>query len=63
VRRRPGAIAARRHGAAHPERIEILLECIHPGLVNVDLDRPLQEVLDAAVEANVRWAMTGARDA
>jgi carbonic anhydrase len=51
------AIATRRHGAVQPERIEILLENIHPGLVDVDLDRPLQAVLDAAVEANVRWSM------
>jgi carbonic anhydrase len=51
------AIATRRHGAVQPERIEILLENIHPGLVDVDLDRPLQTVLDAAVEANVRWSM------
>jgi carbonic anhydrase len=51
------AIAARRHGASHPKRIEVLLDNIHPGLVDVDLDRPLQDVLDASVEANVRWSM------
>ena len=51
------AIATRRHGASHPARIEILLDHIHPGLVDVDLDQPLQDVLDASVEANVRWSM------
>ena len=51
------AIATRRHGASQPARIEVLLEHIHPGIAGVDLDQPLQNVLDDAVEANVRWSM------
>ena len=55
-----GAVAAalaHRDGASHPERIELLLENIHPALTALDPDLPADAALDAAVEANVRWSM------
>jgi carbonic anhydrase len=51
------ALAARRDGASHPERIALLLENIHPALTELDPHLPADEALDAAVEANVRWSM------
>jgi carbonic anhydrase len=55
-----GAVAAalaHRDGASHPERIELLLENIHPALTEIDPHLSADEALDAAVEANVRWSM------
>src|SRR5205807_550544 len=40
-----------------PERIEALLKLIEPGLTGVDLTLPTAKAVDAAVEANVRWAL------
>ena len=40
-----------------PERIEALLKLIEPGLKGVDLALPTAKAVDAAVEANVRWAL------
>ena len=51
------ALAAQQDGASHPERIELLLQNIHPALKDVALNRPPAEMLDAAVEANVRWSI------
>lgn len=56
------ALATQHDGASHPERIELLLENIHPALVDIDVTRPPHEVLDAAVEANVRWSMRQLRE-
>lgn len=56
------ALATQREGASHPERIELLLQNIHPALADVDATRPPHEVLDAAVEANVRWSMRQLRE-
>jgi carbonic anhydrase len=56
------ALATRRDGASHPERIELLLENIHPALAEVDLSLPPDQALDAAVEANVRWSMRQLRE-
>jgi carbonic anhydrase len=56
------ALEAREHGVSHPRRIELLLENIHPALSGIDATRPVSEVLDAAVEANVRWSMRQLRE-
>lgn len=56
------ALATQRDGASHPERIELLLQNIHPALADVDATQPPHEVLDAAVEANVRWSMRQLRE-
>jgi carbonic anhydrase len=55
-----GAVAAAleaRQGAVHAERIELLLQNIQPAVTNIDSSRAPEEVLDAAVEANVRWSL------
>ena len=51
------ALAARLQGKKQRKRIALLLENILPGLKNVDAGSEPQELLDAAVEANVRWSM------
>jgi carbonic anhydrase len=51
------ALAAVRDGAVERERIALLLERIKPGLGAVDLSLPPEALLNAAVEANVRWSM------
>jgi carbonic anhydrase len=51
------ALATKERGASHPARIALLLENIHPALENVDSALPPGEMLDAAIEANVRWSM------
>ena len=48
------ALASRFHGAEHKERIEILLEHIVPALDGLDPSQPHDDLLHAAVEANVR---------
>ena len=51
------ALAALTQGARERERIARLLERITPGLRAVDQTLPAEAMLDAAVEANVRWSM------
>jgi carbonic anhydrase len=51
------ALAARYDGAMHPERIDLLLQCIQPALLDLDPKLPHEARLAAAVEANVRWSM------
>lgn len=51
------ALATRRDGARHPKRIEGLLENILPALDGLDLTLPEDTLMNAAVEANVRWTM------
>jgi carbonic anhydrase len=51
------ALAAIRDGAVERERIALLLERIKPGLGALDLSLPPEALLNAAVEANVRWSM------
>ena len=48
------AVAARFHGARHRSRIELLLESITPALHGVDSGLPPTELLERAIEANVR---------
>jgi carbonic anhydrase len=40
-----------------PERIESLLKLIDPGLKDLDLKLAYPKLVDAAVEANVRWSL------
>ncbi len=51
------ALAAKLQGEKQRKRIALLLENILPGLKDVDAQSEPQEILDAAVEANVRWSM------
>jgi carbonic anhydrase len=51
------ALAARAEREVHPLRIARLLETITPGLKDLDDALPAPALLDAAVEANVRWSM------
>ncbi len=51
------AIASKFHGALHQSRIALLLENIVPALNNLDQALPPAALLDAAVEANVRWTV------
>jgi carbonic anhydrase len=51
------ALATRSSGRRERERIAVLLDKIIPGLDHVDPALPAEARLNAAVEANVRWAM------
>jgi carbonic anhydrase len=51
------ALAVRHEGARERSRIALLLENILPGLPDIDAPLAPQDLLDAAVEANVRWSM------
>jgi carbonic anhydrase len=51
------ALAVKHEGARERARIALLLENILPGLPDFDARLAPQDLLDAAVEANVRWSM------
>jgi carbonic anhydrase len=51
------ALAAKFQGARERARIEVLLQSVLPGLVDIDPLLSPEEQLDRAVEANVRWSM------
>jgi carbonic anhydrase len=51
------AVDAKLKRAKEPERIEALLKLIEPGLKDLDLNLAYPALLDAAVEANVRWSL------
>jgi carbonic anhydrase len=51
------ALAAKLQGTRQRARIARLLRNILPGLKDVDADAAPQELLESAVEANVRWSM------
>jgi carbonic anhydrase len=51
------AIARKWHGITQRSRIEILLENILPALDGLDPKLPPQDLMRAAVEANVRWTL------
>jgi carbonic anhydrase len=53
------ALAAKFAGARHGSRIELLLENILPALEGLDRSLAPDDLLEAAVEANVRWTMQG----
>jgi len=56
-----GAVAAAvettLHGARQPSRIQLLVDCIVPGLIDLDLQLTPEAMLARAVEANVSWSM------
>jgi carbonic anhydrase len=56
-----GAVAAaidtRLHGTQQHSRIQRLIECILPGLEDLDPQLTAEAMLAQAVEANVRWTM------
>jgi carbonic anhydrase len=56
-----GAIAAaietKLHGTRQLSRIQLLMNCILPGMPDFDSDITPEAMLDQAVEANVRWSM------
>jgi carbonic anhydrase len=51
------ALDAKLRGAHEPERIEVLVRMIEPGLKDIDPKLPADKLLSKAVEANVRWSM------
>jgi carbonic anhydrase len=51
------ALAAHAGRETHPVRIARLLDTITPGLADLDASLGPQELMSAAVEANVRWSM------
>ena len=56
-----GAVAAainmRLHGAQEHSRIQLLVDCILPGLASLDQQLSPEAMLGQGVEANVRWSM------
>ena len=51
------AVDAKLKKAKEPERIEALLKLIDPALKDLDLKVAYSALVDAAVEANVRWSL------
>jgi len=51
------ALAAKFQGAQERSRIQLLLQSLLPGLEGIDPQLPPQQLLERAVEANVRWTM------
>ena len=51
------ALKAKFQGAEERSRIQLLLQSMLPGLEEVDQHLPPQQMLERAVEANVRWTM------
>jgi carbonic anhydrase len=56
------AVASKVHGVMQRSRIQTLLENILPALDGIDRTLPPDELLRAAVEANVRWTMKTLRE-
>jgi carbonic anhydrase len=51
------AIETRLRGTREHSRIQLLVECILPGLEDLDPQLTPEAMLAEAVEANVRWTM------
>ena len=51
------AVEAKLRGTRQHSRIQLLVECILPGLKNLDPQLTPEAMLAQAVEANVRWTM------
>ena len=51
------ALAAKFHGAQERSRIRLLVQNVLPALDEVDPQLPPQQMLERAVEFNVRWSM------
>jgi carbonic anhydrase len=56
------ALASRRDGSGHPERMAVLLRSILPGLGEIDPASPSDAQISAGVEANVRWSLRQLRE-
>ena len=56
------ALAARLRWEREPSRIEALLESILPGLADLDVGLEPEALLQAAVDANVRWTLRQLRE-
>ncbi|GAA5176146.1 carbonic anhydrase [Niveibacterium umoris] len=56
------ALASKFEGAEHGSRIEILLDNIVPALDGLDPTQTLDQLMHAAVEANVRWTLRQLHD-
>ncbi len=56
-----GAVAAaidtRQRGTRQHSRIQVLVDCILPGLAGLDPQLSLEAMLSEGIEANVRWSM------
>ena len=51
------AIDTRLRGTRQPSRIQLLVDCILPGLADLDPQLTPEAMLAQGVEANVRWSM------
>ncbi|QSI76816.1 carbonic anhydrase [Niveibacterium microcysteis] len=51
------ALASKFQGVEHRQHIETVLDIIEPALAGLDPKLPADELMRAAVEANVRWAV------
>lgn len=51
------AVDSRLGRIKEPERIQALLDLIEPGLTRLDMSAARPKLIDAAVEANVRWSI------
>lgn len=56
------ALASKFHDVEHQSRIQILVNNIVPGLAGVDAGAPIDQQLQDAVAANVRWSMRQLRE-
>ncbi|MCX9155778.1 carbonic anhydrase [Niveibacterium sp. 24ML] len=56
------ALARKYESAEHRSRIETLLEGIVPAFDDLDPTRPPEQLMHAAVEANVRWTLRALRE-
>jgi carbonic anhydrase len=51
------ALDTRLHGTRQASRIQHLVDCILPGIADLDARLTPEEMLAQAVRANVRWSM------
>jgi len=51
------ALDTQRSGARHHSRIQMLVDCIVPGLADLDQQSDPETLAAEAIEANVRWSM------
>jgi len=56
------AIDTKLNGTRQLSRIQILVDCILPGLAELDTQLSPEAMLEQAVEANVRWSMRQIRE-
>jgi carbonic anhydrase len=56
------ALDSKLHDVQHQSRIQLLVNNIVPGLATLDTNKPAEEQLSDAIEANVRWSMHQLRE-